>query len=613
VTSTTISPLKLHSLGYSPIPIGLNKKALVKWGKFQTRQVTTDELAQFEAMNPPAWAILTGEFYNLLVIDLDINKEEPEKVALFERNRSIMEAHGLTQHTLTPRRGLHYYSSYPKGVNITVAAGELPGVDWRGTGGYVGVIGTVYLDKDYPEKGTGEYQLQILPTPDTLIPWEKLPQPLKIAMTTSTPTKTPARGCGNGHGEAGAIPEHQRHARLVSLAGAMRRQGATEDAIRAAIMVTPLEGEFPDEEREEIARDITRRYQPAALGRELHHGQAFEPPQVFNANAEPTRKDVPNLFEIEHRGKMLPGKQHTTLFSQGGAGKSLTGADYIPILFSNGIAAPPFIPLGQGNVLVCDWETELETHRRYITAIKKSIRERSYADLDAGIIHYIQFTEPITTHADFIRDFIRGNDVQLVVIDSQIAAMAGAFPSLKDEQLAGVYYNILTSWQVTTLTIDHVPKSNMNNDSSTGAAFGSVVKYNRARSVFEMKQAQEPGENFIELAFVHQKNNLGPKLKPFGLRIQFDNDEEGNLDRVSFEPLDLSNSSKLEKVRPTWERARDAIIWTFNGRASVKQLAEELGTTKGTVRDCLNRYKEVFTKVGVDRDGAIWGVKQRSA
>lgn len=196
-----------------------------------------------------------------------------------------------------------------------------------------------------------------------------------------------------------------------------------------------------------------------------------------------------------------------------------------------------------------------------------------------------------------------------------MASMAGAYASLKDEQLAGIYYNILASWGVTTLTIDHVPKSNMNTDNGTGTAFGSVVKYNRARSVFELKQDGEPGENFIEIAFIHKKNNLGPKLKPFGLSIEFINqsDNPNILEKVCFNPLDLKDSAKLEKVRPLWERTRDAIIWDFGGNAQpLNQLAEHLETTQANIRTTVNRYANVFVKVGGSRDGGLWGVIERN-
>lgn len=330
------------------------------------------------------------------------------------------------------------------------------------------------------------------------------------------------------------------------------------------------------------------------------------PPDACNINTTPAQMEIPHLFEITGRGLFIPKDAHTTVFTQGGGGKSIMCCDYLPLLLTHGVASDLFIPQIKGSVLVCDWETEAETHRRYITAIKESLKTQ--AIFEEETIHYMQFSEPITEHAAYIRDYIKQNEIDLVVIDSQMASMAGVSNSLRDEQLAGVYYNVLSSWHVTTLTIDHVPKSNMNSDNGTGAAFGSVVKYNRARSVFEMKLAQEPGDDFIDIAFVHQKNNLGPKLKPFGMRICFTNNDNHVLQKVDFEQLDLSDSAKLEKIRPLWERARDAILHDFYGKATTKQLAELLETSEPNIRTTLNRYDRVFTQIEKTRDGATWGV-----
>ncbi len=405
------------------------------------------------------------------------------------------------------------------------------------------------------------------------------------------------------------LKEGNRHSSLVSYAGKLRARGFSQQEIETLGMALNRDSEDPLPDDEALA--ILRQYKD-----QVASVRQYEPPppiesekiQVFNANAPPSRKDVPHLFDIAERGKFLPVGEATTAFAQGGAGKSITGADYLPLLLANGVLDSSFCALGQGNVVILDWEADIETHRRYITAIKRGLSKRVHTDLDSGIIHYMPLYSPIPLHADFIRSFIRDNNIILVVVDSQMAAMAGAFTSMKDDQLAGIYYNILASWETTTLTIDHVPKSVMNTDFGTGAAYGSVVKYNRARSVFELKQAQEPGENIIELAFVNQKNNLGPKLKPFGLKIEFNNDTDGDLDKITFDTFDLADSSKLEKLRPLWEKARDVIMWELAGRASTGQLATQLETSEAVIRSTLNRYTKVFIKLEKTINGTIWGI-----
>ena len=332
-------------------------------------------------------------------------------------------------------------------------------------------------------------------------------------------------------------------------------------------------------------------------------------PDILNANMEPQSRNVSHLFEIDGLGKFIPEGHSSTIFSQGGSGKSLT-ADYLALIYSCGIPDSVFIPLGTGNVLILDWEADIETHRRYISAIKRDMATRHNTPLDEGIINYIQFSEPIIDHDEYIRQFISNNDIKLVIIDSQMASMAGAFSNLKEETLAGVYYNLLSSWKVTTLTIDHIAKQNMNSEIiTTGAAFGTVVKYNRARSVFELKQTQEPGENSIELGLTQTKSNLGPKLPAFGIKINFINDQWGTLNRVHYEHLRLEDSPKLQKLRPQWQQVKEALLEM--GTATIVQLSEQLEMSQSGVRAVLTRYTDLFVVVEKKREGNIWGVKDK--
>lgn len=347
---------------------------------------------------------------------------------------------------------------------------------------------------------------------------------------------------------------------------------------------------------------------------ELRRQGTGEELEAENINAPPETMKVKHCFMVGELGPMMPEGTHSTIFTQGGAGKSLLGDDYWPVLLSTGIPDSIFYPQGQYKVLVCDWEATEDTHRRYITAIKNGLRERvdDPDALDGPKIHYLHFDEPITLHQHEIREYIKHHEINVAVFDSQIAAMAGASTTMTDEQRAGVYYNILSSFKCTTLTIDHIKKADMGSDNAIDAPFGSVVKYQLARSVFGLKQQSEAGEDRIELGFTHTKNNLGRKMKPFGIRIDFHNAIEDNtevLDKVTVTEIDLADAGKLEKLRPTWQRARDAILQDFGGRATVKQVAERIGTTEGTVRDCFNHYTTKFEKVGGSSDGALWGVR----
>jgi hypothetical protein len=86
--------------------------------------------------------IATGSRSGILVLDLD-NKPDAN-------GADSIKAAGITlprtKVVRTPSGGYHVYMAYPEGSGITIGTGLLPGVDWRGDGGYVVGPGSV-LDK----------------------------------------------------------------------------------------------------------------------------------------------------------------------------------------------------------------------------------------------------------------------------------------------------------------------------------------------------------------------------------------------------------------------------------------------------------------------------------
>jgi len=165
--------------------------------------------------------------------------------------RTIFDDVGLLPHIQTPRGGFHYWFRHP-GHPVKTEAGLLPGIDIRGDGGFVNVLG---------KRKDGEYVVLIPPSPDEVYPWGKLPQAIVQAMNgrKAQPAATEAR----------AISKGERNARLASIAGGMRRQGLTQEAIEAALIAVnqaqctpPLE----DNEVIEIARSIARYPTPQDTG-----------------------------------------------------------------------------------------------------------------------------------------------------------------------------------------------------------------------------------------------------------------------------------------------------------------------------------------------------------
>ena len=213
---------KLMSLGYSVIPSGggkTGKEPRVKWKQYQSTPPDGDQLEKWETeLKPTLWGILTTD--KVAVIDADTK----------EARALITTAIG-EPHVTTPRAGAHWYIDTDRPLKSK--AGLVPGVDIRGVGGFANIAG-------------GDYQILRLPIPGELIPLDKLPRFLMVALNGNKPKETLPPG--------ETIPEGQRNEWLASQAGSMRANGLSEAAIEAALQVTNREKCNPPLEEWEIAK-----------------------------------------------------------------------------------------------------------------------------------------------------------------------------------------------------------------------------------------------------------------------------------------------------------------------------------------------------------------------
>lgn len=286
---------------------------------------------------------------------------------------------------------------------------------------------------------------------------------------------------------------------------------------------------------------------------------------------------------------ILEEGQPTTVYGPGGFGKSYLAA-YIACLvqFGGSGLGGQWVP-ERGNALLLDYESSRGDHERRAWAIKQGL------GMDTEDTFLYRFcSQPLVSDITSLQRLVAEHGIRLVIIDSQMAA-AGYGPD--PSQVSSQYYNALRSLRCTTLTLDHVSKAEwakLTDADSTGP-FGSVVKFNRSRSQFEIKKSQRPGEDFMELALVHRKHNEGRLLEPIGIRIEFHNNTDGDLQKVTFTPCEISENPELAPV----QALKDRLISLLGaGSMSVKDLAGELEKPEGTIRAILNRHKDHFLNVG---------------
>ena len=280
-----------------PATAGGKQPLIADW----PNQATRDEarlrfwLKRFSGCN---WGVATGPDSGVFVLDVD---GEPGLDAL-----ANLEFQGcVLPKTLMTRtwRGTHAYFQWPSsGTVIRNSAGKLaPGLDVRGTGGYVIVppsvhpSGTAYefTDEDAPIACAPEWLLGLLA--QTSAAPER---PLSVAQTRSE-----------------SIPEGQRNQTLMSLSGGMRRKGMTLTAIEAALLAENAERcapPLPEREVKTIARSAsqyeaaptkgTRKIQttvrewPAPLGPEAFQGLAGEFVRLVVLKAKPMMPPSFSLF-----------------------------------------------------------------------------------------------------------------------------------------------------------------------------------------------------------------------------------------------------------------------------------------------------------------------------
>lgn len=222
---------------------------------------------------------------HLVVVDLDRDKGGPDAWAGLRKRLGFDDA---TVTCLTGGGGVHLYFQAPDGVTVRNSAGKLgEGIDVRAEGGYVVAPPSVHPNGS-------AYAWEVSAHPDDRAP-APLPAALLPLLAPTAPTAPTAVG-GDG------IPEGRRNATLTSLAGSMRRQGAGEEAIRAALEeVNRAQCRPPLHAREvaRIARSVAR-YAPAHDGSDA---LLLRLPRTDAGNAEAFAALFGDCFRHDHRRK----------------------------------------------------------------------------------------------------------------------------------------------------------------------------------------------------------------------------------------------------------------------------------------------------------------------
>ena len=121
--------LAYRRMGWSVIPIGTDKRPLVKWAEFQERIADDEEvMAWWEKWPTANVGIVTGSISGLTVVDIDTDEGRLNLEDYIPSKTRVPTAR-------TQRGGMHLFFKYHEG--LTNRVGVIQGTDLRSEGGYV--------------------------------------------------------------------------------------------------------------------------------------------------------------------------------------------------------------------------------------------------------------------------------------------------------------------------------------------------------------------------------------------------------------------------------------------------------------------------------------------
>jgi len=245
--------------------------------------------------------------------------------------------------------------------------------------------------------------------------------------------------------------------------------------------------------------------------------------------------------------------------------------------------------LEHGHVLYLDFELDVEEQHRRVR------------DLCAGMgvpipkrLAYLSGVG-ISTEEAFERayTFVKEYEPVAVIIDSVGIAMVGDMDRAKDvNAFYKRYVEPFRRMGVTPLLVDHEGKRQAGEKHKDKSPIGSVYKTNNSRSVLQfILEEYDEANSALDIRVRQHKTNFAP-LKPFGVRITFEEQ------KVSIEPRVLPAEEMMDEDRLT---VRERILAALKIEPqTVPDLEKHTGAAAGTI---YNNLSQLVDAEEVTQDG----------
>ena len=235
-------------------------------------------------------------------------------------------------------------------------------------------------------------------------------------------------------------------------------------------------------------------------------------------------------------------------------------------------------PLVEGNVLYLDWEASIEPHRWRLAQLCQGARR----DPPRGI-HHLRESLPLFRGITAIARHAARLDAALVVVDSVMLARGGGDTYGHEGTLQ--LYAALAQIGRPALLIDHRAKPSrdpkMKNDP---APWGSVINFNSLRLAWSVNtQANTDG---IDITLKRIKSNYHGRSADLSWRLMFEDRNRAARFEAASEPLMPGGEGS------TTDRIMGLLLRDGEGGCSVRELADEVGSSESSVRGLLSRLKQ---------------------
>jgi len=328
--------------------------------------------------------------------------------------------------------------------------------------------------------------------------------------------------------------------------------------------------------RTQLAKYLTQRYEHADWTGILE--------ELCNTTLQAFRQgeDVVELFSIEERGEppyllepFLFVNKPTVIFGDGGKGKS-----QLAILISMTLSLPwSDNDLGLGTngthrtkVLYLDYEADESDVAWNMGRFKNGL------NIPEVSINYRRCSFPLANDVEEIQRIVAEQGIGCIVVDSLGMACGG---ELNTAETAMRFWNAQRQLKnVTTLVIAHPQKESLGKKATI---HGSGFFSHEARSVWELKQTQEPGEDDISIGLFHRKVNVGKIHKPLGFRLTF------SPHNIKVEKQEVFEVREFRQEMGTQAQIMGLLK---NGAMNVSALKNELEVSENAVRQALSKLSK---------------------